>query len=166
MFVYSHRQMLHSALIREATLYNDWQWMQKLRLLKELRIWDSWLPRSSWLHLHQPLYCSRMIREGGIERMWDPEDREKSCEMPSSGHNTTVTIMNSHLQLSTLDLHKTVNSQSWMGKNLMGPYPSLMNYWRLMNSGKGGVTIFKSVPIGELTGLHWIVTRGHSCSPN
>lgn len=55
-----------------------------------------------------------------------------------------------------LGLHNTgpVNSQLWLRKEFTGPYPSLLNYCTLMDSGEGAVTVFSCGPKGEPTMLH------------
>lgn len=63
--------------------------------------------------------------------------------MPSSGHDDHCDLELTASMLPALDLHKTclVNHQLRMWEKLMGPYPYLLKYWLLIDSGREGVII-------------------------
>lgn len=69
--------------------------------------------------------------------------------MPSLGYNIVNAIMNSQQQAD----HTLAHQQPGMdGEGAGEPYPSLMNYFLLLNSGKGGVFVLSCVAIGDPPG--------------
>lgn len=79
--------------------------------------------------------------EAGAERPLKQEYREKGQEIPFSGWYMAI-LNTKQLRIhKILGLHKIgpINSQTRMEEGLVGPYPSLMNYFLWIESGKWGI---------------------------
>lgn len=81
-------------------------------------------------------------------------DKPEICE-------ATANMVSQQLGLPTLHPHdKTgpVNNQSRIESCLMGPYPPLLNYWQLTDSGGRILIVFRCVPSGAHTRLQQMVS--------
>lgn len=84
--------------------------------------------------LYNPLQIPENIIEEKQQRMERMNDKEKFCEVLSSGHDMAMILMNSkQLWLKSQNLHKLepVKSLSWMADCLILPHPSLRYNWKL-----------------------------------
>lgn len=81
--------------------------------------------------------------------------------MHFSRPHTSTAVMNIWwLWLLVLDLYtkEPVKSQSRIGEKLIETYQLLLNLGLMRNSRRGWVIIFRCLPTGEHTSLHWAVS--------
>ena len=80
-----------------------------------------------------------IITKGCVGKMQESEDKIKVCEMLSPRLKTTIVLINSHPWIPALGEHSTIPmfSDSWKKKEIMGPYPEMLNYRLLLDSGRG-----------------------------
>ena len=92
-------------------------------------------------------FMSLSCKEEGARSVWEPEDRVTGFKMPF--RLETIPIVNLTTMVTVTDLHKAgpVNNLARVGEGLMRPYPLLLNYWLLIDSGRGDVT--------DITRLSW-----------
>lgn len=79
--------------------------------------------------------------EVGADRLFKQKKRERGQNIPFSGKY--IAILNTkQLRTTTLGLHKIgfINSQTRTEEGLVEPYPSLLNYFLWIESGKWGIT--------------------------
>lgn len=82
-------------------------------------------------------------------------EREKGSEGSYPGQDTS----NAGTDSQALGPPKNgpINSQVQIEEEFKGPYPSLLDYLLLVDSGRGGTMTFSCVHTGDDTRIQWIV---------